>query len=903
MYLDNGAFGACPKVVFEKQKEIRQAIEENPHDFFERNYVSGLEASRRALAGFVHVEPADLVLVPGATHGMNIVIQSMRFQPGDEILTTNHNYSSVHLALTYVAERDGARVVVADIPLPVAGPDEVLDRILARVTPRTRFAVIDHVPSRTGFVFPIRAIVRRLAARHGVDTLVDGAHAVGMLADLDIAAIGAAYYVANCHKWMCAPRGVGFLHVRRDRADRIRPLVVARSPYVVGRARYSRLEHGFGWLGTSCPSPVLALPTCIDFLNTLVPGGGSGGLGALVARNHDLAVVARRIACRALGIPLPCPDGMIGAMATIPLPDLPGPEQEGMLPLQQTLWEEHRIVVPVYSWPAYPKRVVRLSAQAYNSLGQYLRFVDCLRSALEQERDPASRTVCCGHEDQVDWGETPRRDIRNPGAQTLFWLARQRIRSLMTNSFGVEPVALYPTAGQCLAEFASRGRPLDCQHPNLDVTKMVYMLSRVSWRRVPQVMAVQICQMLATDDVIESWARSLPVLKLQSRALLADMTCSLAASPIPDTLSFDHGKGDFASRVVTYETEHEDHNISLQFWRRALADFSNPERGRDRQSPDRVASFLQIHQFLKDPIGGLLTSRAAQAEAFATLHASLEPELAILPLGRETREAIAAQLAFETSFLSQPLARNPSYVHFCGDQQLVYAYVEIRELARTEFTCPAIVAGMMGEFLAAKGNNADEECAIAPIAVAHSFSMAHDADTAVVGRPIIIDGNNRITAIAFLRYVALHGVPDPGDTAKLKMHCREYGLGPIHFADLLSMLQMLWDGEERPDDLASLLRSSSSSPRLQRFATASHVPVLVTEEANFFTECLLLDRGVEGGRGLQPVHQSVFATDDRLAALPSKMQRHGRAKGFRAMPVRCAGGRKEGSGVRVNGLT
>lgn len=351
---------------------------------------------------------------------------------------------------------------------------------------------------------------------------------------------------------------------------------------MVGKARYSKLEHSFGWLGTSCPSPVLALPTCISFLHTLVRGGADGGgLGALVARDHDLAVAARRIACRALGIPLPCPDSMMGAMATIPLPDSPGPAQEGMLLLQQALWKEHKIVVPVYSWPAYPKRVIRLSAQAYNSLEQYLRFVDCLRSALEQERDPTSRAVCCGHqENQVDLGVTPRWDIRNPGSQTIFRLARARVRSLMTNIFGVDPVALYPTAGECLAEFASStGRPLDCQHPNLDVTKMAYMLSCVGWRRVPQVMTGKICQMLETDDVIESWAQSVPVLKQQSRALLCVIMRSLAGAPIPDAFSSDHGKGDFASRVVKYETEQEDPNISLMFWRRALADFNNSRQG------------------------------------------------------------------------------------------------------------------------------------------------------------------------------------------------------------------------------------------------------------------------------------------------------------------------------------
>lgn len=270
LYLDHGAFGGYPTVVVEKQKNIRQDLEENPHEFFERKYVSAWEASRQSLAGFLHVEAADLVFVPGATHGCNIVIQSLQFQPDDEILTTNHAYSSIVLALNYVAQRDNARLVIVDIPLHTS-PKDVQQRILACVTPQTRFAVLDHVPSRSGLVFPIKEIVDQLAS-HNIDTLVDGAHAAGMI-DLNVADINAAYYVANCHKWMCTPRGVGFLHVRPDHAHKIKPLVIARSPYVVNKSKYSKLEHSFGWMGTACPSAVLSLRASIDFLSTVVPGG------------------------------------------------------------------------------------------------------------------------------------------------------------------------------------------------------------------------------------------------------------------------------------------------------------------------------------------------------------------------------------------------------------------------------------------------------------------------------------------------------------------------------------------------------------------------------------------------------------------------------------------------------
>ena len=878
-YLDNGAFGACPTVVVEEQRHIRQLIEENPHDFFERKYVPAWEASRQILAAFLHVEPADLVFVPGATHGLNIVIQSLHFEPDDEILITSHTYSSVVLALNYVAQRDNARLVTVDIPLHLKSPSDILQRILACVTSQTRFAVVDHIPSRSGLVFPIKDIVRQLAS-HNIDTLVDGAHAAGMI-NLDITSINAAYYVANCHKWMCAPRGVGFLHVRPDRAHKIKPLVIARSPYVKNKSKYSKFEHSFGWMGTSCPSAVLSLPVSIDFLNKVVPGG----LNGLLMRNHHLAVVARRVVCKALDIPLPCPDSMIGAMATIPLPDSPGPEQEGMLPIQEVLWKQHKIVVPVYSWPAYPKRVLRLSAQAYNSLEQYFWFADCLRSVLYSEQislpkclgnwplvcfenaenKSTERTPNCEYQksrDQVaNQADTPHQDIKDPEPWSLFWLARARIRRMMIRSFHSYPIALYPTAGDSLIQFASASGS-DPRHANLEITRMAFMLACMNRRRIPQLMVAPISRVLETEDVIEGWAHCVQTLKHQCRMVADGIICEMAAPPTPTTLPNDIK--DFVCRVVPYEAEMKEENLSLTFWLRALADFNT----RGQWSPDRISSFLQIHSFLKDPIGGWFKDPTPQMEVFAMLFASLHPEVDAMRFSMATWEDIAVQLALESSFISQPLARHASYIRFSGDQQLVYSYVGIHELARSEFACPRIVVGMIENMMT---SNMDE-CAIAPIAVAQGYALYSKHED----RPIIIDGNNRITAISFVRFVSIHGIPDRGRTENLRAYCREYGLGPIHFVDHFAVLQLLWDN--RMDVIDMLI----TSKRLHRFGEVRQVPVLVTEESTFFTKSLM-----DGNEDvLQPVHQSVFATDERLVALPSKMQSHGRAKDFEALPIR-----------------
>ncbi|KAL7619749.1 hypothetical protein AAE478_010291 [Parahypoxylon ruwenzoriense] len=887
LYLDNGAFGACPTVVLEKQRDIRQWIEENPHDFFERSYIPACEASREALADFLHTDPADLVLLPGATHGLNVVIQSLTFDSDDEILTTNHAYSSVRLALEHVAKRDNVRLVVVDIPLEVSGPDIILQRILASVTPQTRFAVVDHVPSRSGLVFPIKEIVHELAALN-IDTLVDGAHAPGMI-PLNVADINAAYYVANCHKWMCTPRGVGFLHVRRDRVQNIKPLVIARSPYVVDGSSHSSLEHSFGWMGTNCPSALLSLPTSISFLNTVIPGGYRG----LIDRNHNLAVLARRIICRTLGIPIPCPDSMIGAMATIPLPDSPGPKQEGMLPVQQALWREHGIVIPVYAWPSYPKRVIRLSVQAYNSLDQYLRLADCLRSVLYNERNPAPDRLnnpslkllrssdswgngndhvsteyasACGHHadngsNGADFLETPHQDIKNPTPRLLVWLAQLRVRRIVEGSFASYPVSLYPIAGDAETRFFMESKP-DYGHANLEISRVAYMLSCIDQRRIPRIMEPSIACLMQDEDVVENWPEWVELLKNQAQILTRAITLDMAASQTPSTFPAD--ASDFISRVVLYKTESHGGNLSFSFWLRALADFV-----RGRWSPVRVASFLQIHSFLKDPVGGLRNDAATQTELFILLFNELRAQLDDAQPSQTTWETVAAQLALESSFISQPLVRHTSYVHFSGDQQLVYSYVDINHLARSEFSSPAIVVGMIQNIINSPSNDL---YSIAPIAVANSYPIcsSHDA------RAVVIDGNNRITTVAFLRFVSIHGVPDTGETEELREYCQSYGLGPVYFVDLCAVMQMLWDG---PVDIIDQLKIVE---KVARFRHVRQVPVLITEESSFFTKVL-----VDGYETfLQPVHQCIFATEDLLVALPAKMQSHGRAKGFKALPIR-----------------
>lgn len=378
-FLNHGSFGSCPLAVLEWQNELRCRLEREPITFFVRDLEALLEEARNKLAVFIGADSDDLVLVPNATTGVNAVLRSLEFQPDDELLVTDHEYNACRNALNYVVERTGARLRVAHIPFPLKSADETVQSIVAAITPRTRLLLIDHVTSQTGMVMPVAEIVRRLADQ-GIDTLVDGAHAPGMV-PLNLKALGAAYYTGNCHKWICAPKGAALLHVRRDRQDRVRPLVIshgANSP----RTDRSRFQIEFGWMGTSDPTAGLSIPRAIEYLGSLVPGGWP----AIMKRNRDLALAARKLLCRTLNIGMPCPDEMIGSLVSLPIPDAtsnqPSKSPLYLDPWQDVLMARHKIEVPIIPWPAPPKRQLRISAQLYNSLPQYELLANAMRELI-----------------------------------------------------------------------------------------------------------------------------------------------------------------------------------------------------------------------------------------------------------------------------------------------------------------------------------------------------------------------------------------------------------------------------------------------------------------------------------------------------------------------------------------
>jgi isopenicillin-N epimerase len=367
-YLNHGSFGACPSAVLETQAALRSEMEREPVDFLVANLPARLDAARDTLSAFLGAEPQDVVFVPNATAGVNAVLRSLAFGSEDELLLTNHTYAACRKTVDFVAQRCGARVVVANLPFPCRDEEDIVAAVLQRVSPRTRLALLDHVTSPTALILPLERLVSELRTR-GVDTLVDGAHAPGMV-PIGLSNLGAAYYTANAHKWLCAPKGAAFLHVRRDRQAGLHPNVISH-----GLAAGFHAE--FDWTGTFDPTPWLCIPHALKFIGGLLPAGWP----QVMAANRALTLQARALLLKTCAGELPCPESMIGSMASIPLPVPEAGSPAGRLDHRglHAWFRERGVETWLY---AHPVPLLRISAQLYNHLDQFRHLASLLEEAL-----------------------------------------------------------------------------------------------------------------------------------------------------------------------------------------------------------------------------------------------------------------------------------------------------------------------------------------------------------------------------------------------------------------------------------------------------------------------------------------------------------------------------------------
>jgi isopenicillin-N epimerase len=374
-HLNHGSFGAVLQEVLELQDEWRRNVEANPTRFFLRELQPAIDRSRDALAKFVGAEPGGIVPVRNATSGVASVLHSIEpdIRPGDQLLTTAHDYNAVRQILEFTALRSGAEVVVVEVPFPIDSPGEVTKAVTDRVTERTRLAVIDHVTSSTALLFPIYDIVASLEPQTPV--LIDGAHGPGQVS-IEIDRLGASWYTGNLHKWTCAPKGAAFLHTRSDRREMTVPHVISHGHNALIDNPEDRYQLRFDWLGTDDLSAWGVMPDALDIVGGLDPGGWE----AVMKRNHELTLYGRRVIADAVGTELPAPDEMIGSMATIPLPDGVGPDPGGDLsPLMGNLIDRGFVTL-VMNWPTWPRQMLRISSHVYNSPDEYRDLADALRS-------------------------------------------------------------------------------------------------------------------------------------------------------------------------------------------------------------------------------------------------------------------------------------------------------------------------------------------------------------------------------------------------------------------------------------------------------------------------------------------------------------------------------------------
>jgi isopenicillin-N epimerase len=367
--LNNGSFGACPKPVFEAYHRWQAQLEYHPGNFVGR-WHELFTTARIALGEYLHCSPKDLAFVTNATMGVNVVTNSLRswLKPGDEVLATNHEYGACNHAWQFACLKTGAHYINHPIALPITSDEDFVEKFWSGVTPRTRVIYLSHTTSPTALTFPLKELFRR-AREAGILTVVDGAHVPGQR-DLFLDELGADFYTGNCHKWMCAPKGSGFLHVRPDVQHMIEPLIVGHG-WVPDRRSDEPLYHYVEMYGTRDISAFLAVPAAIDYMK-------AHNWEQVRANCHAMALDAKRAIERHFGMQPICPETFewFSQLCPIRLPD-----NTDMAKLGQIMREQYKIEMPLITWN-HTFKIARLSVQIYTTQDELDAFVEGITTHL-----------------------------------------------------------------------------------------------------------------------------------------------------------------------------------------------------------------------------------------------------------------------------------------------------------------------------------------------------------------------------------------------------------------------------------------------------------------------------------------------------------------------------------------
>ena len=365
-FLNHGSFGACPLPVFDTFQEWQRELERQPVEFLGRRVKGLLAEARGALGEFVGTDAANVVFVPNVTAGMNAIARSLHLDAGDEILATDHEYGAVDRTWRYYCARNGARYINQPIAVPMVDAATFVEQLWAGVTPHTRIIAISHITSSTALIFPIAEVCRR-AREAGILTVIDGAHAPGQI-DLALDELGADFYLGNCHKWLCAPKGAGFLYARPERQQLLDPLIISWG-WEAERPGASRFLDHYEWAGTDDPAAYLSVPAAIAFQR-------EHDWSRVRAACHQLVGEARDRLEAITGLPQLAPDSVEwwGQMASIPLPGTDAHR------IKEALWDDHKIEIPVMLRDG--QIYTRISIQAYNRREDVDKLMGALSSLL-----------------------------------------------------------------------------------------------------------------------------------------------------------------------------------------------------------------------------------------------------------------------------------------------------------------------------------------------------------------------------------------------------------------------------------------------------------------------------------------------------------------------------------------
>jgi isopenicillin-N epimerase len=367
-FLNHGSFGACPRPVFDEYQKWQLELECQPVEFLGRRFDGLMQHAREALAQYVNCNADDLVYVPNATTGLNIVARSLKLNAGDEIVTTNHEYGALDRTWEFLCAQKGTIYIRVPIPIPVTTEQDFTERYWSAVTPRTRVLFLSHITSPTALIFPVQELVRR-AREAGIISIVDGAHAVGQI-PLNLTTLNADFYSSNCHKWMMSAKGSAFLYARPETQSLVEPLIVSwgwHPEKITGTSFIQQQE----WQGTRDIAAYLSVPAAIKFMQ-------EHNWDLVRADCHKLAQYARAEISKLTGLEPLSPDSpeWFSQMVSLPLPRC-NPEL-----LKQRLNDEYRIEVPILTWNN--RHLIRISIQGYNTREDVDALVAALKELLPQ---------------------------------------------------------------------------------------------------------------------------------------------------------------------------------------------------------------------------------------------------------------------------------------------------------------------------------------------------------------------------------------------------------------------------------------------------------------------------------------------------------------------------------------